>query len=52
MFHWDWLTVSGVQSIVVMAGSMVACRQMVLEKELRVLHPSWQAAGSELGLSF
>jgi hypothetical protein len=38
-FNWGWLTVSEVQSIIIMVGSMAACRQMWwLEKELRVLH--------------
>ncbi|KAL6084023.1 hypothetical protein STEG23_029938 [Scotinomys teguina] len=38
-FHWGWLTVSEVESIIIRAehGGMQA--DMVLEKELRVLHP-------------
>jgi bacteriorhodopsin len=43
-FKWCWLTVSEVQSIIVMVGSMAASSQTVLEKELRVLHLDLQVA--------
>jgi hypothetical protein len=34
-FSWGWLTVSEVQSVIIMAGSMAALRH---GEELRVLH--------------
>ena len=40
IFNWGWLTVSEVQSIVIMTGSIVASRQTGCWKtELRVLNP-------------
>jgi len=49
-FSWDWLIVSEVQSIIILAGSMVASRQadMMLEEELRVLHLDPNTAGRSL----
>jgi hypothetical protein len=35
-----WLTISEVQSIIIMVGSMAVCRQIALE-ELRVLYPEF-----------
>jgi hypothetical protein len=37
-FNWGWLTISELQSITIMVGSMAACRQ-VLEQKLRELDP-------------
>ena len=49
-FHWGWLTVSEVQSIVIMAGSMAACRQTwCWRTTLRIQHP--RCTGSRPGLS-
>ena len=44
-FNWDWLTVSEVQSIISMAGSMAVVQaDMIMEKELRVLNLDLKAA--------
>ena len=43
--NWDWLTVSEVQSVIAMTGSMAACRQTWYWIGLRVLYMDWQAAG-------
>lgn len=41
-----WLAVSEAQSIIIMAGSMPACRQTrPWKRPLRVVHPELQAAG-------
>lgn len=47
-FNWSWLAVLLVQSIVIVAGERGHTEaDMVLEKQLRVLHPPPQAAGRD-----
>ena len=46
-----WLTVSEAQSIIIMAGHGGMQADMVLEKDLRVLHLDPQATGSKLSVS-
>ena len=43
-----WLTISEVQSVIIMAGHGSMQADMVLEKELRVLRFDPQGAGSDL----
>ena len=46
--HWGWLAVSEGESIIITVGHSSKLGDMVLEKELSVLHVDPYATGSEL----